>query len=490
MFSNLPLPVPYLDRPPALIDIRVGRQLFVDDFLLEQNGLVRRFHCAKKRPLPVLQPTTPWERATLPCAAPKSGGVFFDEREGLYKMWYEAGWLHRIAYAYSADGLDWTRPRLDIDPGTNLILPGLRPDSTTVWLDADSADPSQRYKAFLRGPGGTMPGVCLVSADGVHFERATATSNLGDRSTIFYNPFRKKWVYSIRSFDGRRNRHYRECDDFLQGAVWGRDEELGWLRPDCLDLPEEAIGFEPQLYNLDAVGYESLLLGLYQNHLGPENDACERGGFPKLTELQLAFSRDGFHFSRPVRDQAFLPAARQAGAWDRGYVQSVGGVCLIHGDELWFYYIGFAGDESNRNTDWTLNGMYSGACTGLATLRRDGFASLEAAQRPAALLTRPLVCESRPFLYVNAAVAPEGWLRAEVQDAQGHPLEGYGLDDCLPLQGDGCQLRLSWKGHPELRLGETPFRLRFTLKNASLYAFWLGDEGGESHGAHAAGRTR
>lgn len=238
------------------------------------------------------------------------------------------------------------------------------------------------------------------------------------------------------------------------------------------------------------MGYESLLLGLYQNHLGPENDACERGGFPKLTELQLAFSRDGFHFSRPVRDQAFLPAARQAGAWDRGYVQSVGGVCLIHGDELWFYYIGFAGDESNRNTDWTLNGMYSGACTGLATLRRDGFASLEAAQRPAALLTRPLVCESRPFLYVNAAIAPEGWLRAEVQDAQGHPLEGYGLDDCLPLQGDGCQLRLSWKGHPELRLGETPFRLRFALKSASLYAFWLGDESGESHGAHAAGRTR
>ncbi len=37
--SREPLPVPYLDSPPAVISIAVGRQLFVDDFLIERTTL-------------------------------------------------------------------------------------------------------------------------------------------------------------------------------------------------------------------------------------------------------------------------------------------------------------------------------------------------------------------------------------------------------------------------------------------------------------------
>ena len=34
-----PMPVPYLDQPPAVIPIDIGRQLFVDHFLIEKTEL-------------------------------------------------------------------------------------------------------------------------------------------------------------------------------------------------------------------------------------------------------------------------------------------------------------------------------------------------------------------------------------------------------------------------------------------------------------------
>lgn len=40
------LPVPYLENRPDVALIDVGRQLFVDDFLIEENWLEKRFHQA------------------------------------------------------------------------------------------------------------------------------------------------------------------------------------------------------------------------------------------------------------------------------------------------------------------------------------------------------------------------------------------------------------------------------------------------------------
>jgi hypothetical protein len=37
---------PYLQKPPAVIPIDVGRQLFVDDFLIEESNLDRSYHSA------------------------------------------------------------------------------------------------------------------------------------------------------------------------------------------------------------------------------------------------------------------------------------------------------------------------------------------------------------------------------------------------------------------------------------------------------------
>src|SRR6266567_4218826 len=52
-----PMSVPYLAAPPDVIPIDVGRQLFVDDFLIAETTLTRTFHRTTYHPAtPVLKP--------------------------------------------------------------------------------------------------------------------------------------------------------------------------------------------------------------------------------------------------------------------------------------------------------------------------------------------------------------------------------------------------------------------------------------------------
>jgi len=487
-----PMPVPYLTHPPEVIPIDLGRQLFVDDFLIGKTDLVREYHHATKyEGNPVLRPEKPMETGSggMAVAAPKSGGVWWDPDTQDFRMWYEAEWLTSMAYATSKDGLKWERPDLDIEPGTNRILPKeIRPDSSTVFVDYLTKDPKQRYKMFLRKPGGDskLGAYLMVSADGIHWSGPVMSGGMGDRSSMFYNPFRNKWVYSLRDDYRGRSRRYWESDDFLSGAQWKDGEPVLWIAPDRMDEQDPEIKMTPQLYNLDAMAYESLMLGIFQIWYGPDNDVCEKTGLPKTTELQLMYSRDGFHWSRPDR-KPFIRAERRD-VWDRGYVQSVGGVCLVRGDKLWFYYIGFQGDETRTKANGKTGlGMYDKGSTGVAFMRRDGFVSLNADSKPGTLTTRPVTFRGKQ-LFVNADV-PSGRLRAEILDANGKVIEPFTLANCQPVKADGTIIPVRWKGAEDLSsIAGKPVRIRLELKNGKLYSFWVsGDKSGRSDGYVAAG---
>ncbi|MBC2603239.1 hypothetical protein [Puniceicoccus vermicola] len=158
-----PLAVPYLESPPEVIDVSRGRQLFVDDFLVDpfRTQMHREYHRPVKYPgNPVFFPESPEETCPdfPPCAIAKSGGVWFDDRDRLFKMWYMTGYLGYAALATSHDGVHWERPALDVVPGTNLILPkDIHPDSGSVLIDHAAEDPEERYKMLLREPNGVTP---------------------------------------------------------------------------------------------------------------------------------------------------------------------------------------------------------------------------------------------------------------------------------------------------------------------------------------------
>jgi hypothetical protein len=188
------------------------------------------------------------------------------------------------------------------------------------------------------------------------------------------------------------------------------------------------------------------------------------------------------------------------GSWERGYLSSVGGVCLVVGDKLYFYYGAFQGNEAHamplRGTPaeqaslkargpWS--GMYANASTGLATLRRDGFAAMEAGTAPGTLTTRPVVFHGG-HLFVNAD-CPHGQLRVEVEDLGGHAIGSWSTAQCLPITVDSTLHEVRWQDGADLAaLAGRPVRFRFTLTRGSLYSFWVSaDPSGASQGYVAGG---
>jgi hypothetical protein len=468
--------VPYLASPPEVIVIDGGRQLFVDDFLIERTTLRRTFHTASYHPEnPILKPDKRWEQTGRdPAAMVFSDGVWHDPQDGLYKMWYMGGIVRSTCYAFSKDGIHWQKPILDVKPGTNIVQPAGR-DSSTVWLDLEEKDPKRRFKMFRsHGDGGWALSVHF-SSDGIHWSDPVCRSGpCGDRTTVFFNPFRKVWVFSIRADAGKlgRIRKYVETRDIVAGAHWKADEPALWIGADRLDPVRKDLNIQPQLYNLDAVAYESLLLGLFTIWRGQPRDRA------KPNEVCVGFSRDGFHWHRPDR-RAFIPVSENFGDWNWGNVQSAGGCCLIVGDQLYFYVSGRAGIRGSPA---------SGICeTGLATLRRDGFASMDGDASGGTLTTRVLRFRGQR-LFVNVA-ARDGELRVEILDREGQIVEPFSRPNCLPIKVDRTLQMVEWQGNTEVSsLNGKPVRFRFSLTNGRLYAFWVStDLSGASHGYVAAG---
>ena len=478
-YGNDTLPVPYLTYKPDVININTGRQLFVDDFLIEATTLTREWHKAEKYDgNPVLKPETTQELGRdqgngttfAPMAAPFSGGVWYDSTDQLFKMWYCAGWFDGTALATSKDGINWERAEYDVEPGTNLVIPlrNAKRDSASVVMDPFSKA-TERFKMFLwsRPDGGEV----YTSADGIHWGTATPVASTGDRTTIFYNPFRNKWVYSIRSGWSDRSRSYSECDDLIKGA--DLKNTVNWARADSLDIPEPGTNTNPALYNLDAVAYESVMLGAFCIYLGPSNEVCHAAGTPKLTELHMGFSRDGFHWSRSDDRTPFIGATKQKGSWERGYIHSNSAICIVNDDELWFYYTGFEGDESKAGYDSASNGMYANASTGLATLRRDGFASMNAINTTGTLTTEAVTFNGK-YLFINAE-AENGSVKAEILDENGNVIEGYSLDDCIAVTKDTTKAMLKFPKDLSSLSGKN-VKFRFTVENGKLYSFWITDD--------------
>ena len=124
---------------------------------------------------------------------------------------------------------------------------------------------------------------------------------------------------------------------------------------------------------------------------------------------------------------------------------------------------------------------------GISTLRRDGFASLDAGASTGTITTRPVVFSgSRLFVNVDC---PQGELKAEMLDEAGKPIEPFTLANCRPVCTNSTCTAITWKNATNLTpLRQTPVRFRFTLKRGSLYAFWVSrDSSGRSDGYVAGG---
>jgi hypothetical protein len=158
---------------------------------------------------------------------------------------------------------------------------------------------------------------------------------------------------------------------------------------------------------------------------------------------------------------------------------------LVVGDELWFYYGGkkvhhdwwLFGQQENLDVpevrDRTLSRDGHYLC--LATLRLDGYVSLDATVREGWIETKP-VFSTGAYLFINGRCDPNGYVKVEVMDTWNNTWEEYSREKCEAFTGDSVHHKVRWSGRETVNEIPGSVKLRFHLRNAQLYGFQFADK--------------
>lgn len=454
-------------------------QLLVDDSLVASKENVKRtYHPFAKHPCnPVLVPDKPWEGQS----AYIYGTVLPDEGTTGYRLWYHswASGEYRNLYATSRDGLTWEKPDLGLidfkgSKANNIFFRRTKEDHLpqvihTPW----EKDPNRRYKLLNYDYGRTKPdhlvsgfwGAC--SSDGLHWNDAALNPVLkdpGDVGNFVWDARARRYIGYPKVFAPVRG-FRRRCVGFTatKNFEYWPSSQLILASDEEDDRWTSAQNQRTEFYGLCAFPYESAYVGFLW--IFRITDGNNDG--PIYSEL--VSSRDGINWTRQDAMHGgrvpILPVGRK-GDWDEGMVFTSNHP-LVEGDTIKLWYGGFnvthgAPDDAAR------------AGIGLATLRKDGFASLDAGQAVGVITTKPLKHLRGP-LRVNAN-AQGGWLKVEVLSSDGNALPGYSRDACAAIRSDGTGLQVTWGRRKLLPDSYRPLRLRFVFQNAALYSF-MGGEG-------------
>ena len=321
----------------------------------------------------------------------------------------------------------------------------------------DDPDPARRYKRVDSGNW-----LFHSSPDGIHWQQLSKRKifGAGDTGGVMWDPLTKKYrgyaklnahVAGLR----RRVVGYSDSTGFddwpaLRLIMAPDDFDDRWAKPGSIQ--------RTHFYNCPVVVYQNMYIGFMMIYRAEDDE----GYFHGPIFLELVTSRDGVHWLREEGDRPPMLATNPKRSFDHGMVSASS--FIVVGDEMRLYYRGYDGLHDYLP-------FHSAA--GLATLRKDGFASLDGEDIPGEIITKRLTGLTGQ-LHVNCQ-AGTGLLQVEVLDAKGHFLPGYRKRDCNEPRTDATDQIVTWHDHAELPAGKGPFRLRFSLKNVSLYSFYAGD---------------
>lgn len=484
------------------VDIGSRRELFVDDFLIQElrGGAELRLHHPQPREIALVH-DAPWEGTGCGYHS-----IFKDGDR--YRMYYKA-WQIDVSkgkldtsrhplyccYAESDDGIHWRKPSLGLHEfegsreNNIAIASGIVGDLAVdaghpaVFKDANPAAPADaRYKAILRSSSSNGL-LVFQSPDGLHWTPLLDAPILRDKGAFdsqnlaFWDPdidkYRAYWRYFTKGTTAERY----AGDRAIRTAV--SDDLEHW--EDLTDLTYEDSPPQ-QLYTNAVQPYHRaphLLLGFPQRYIergdsapmralpDPANRkiraaASSRYGYA-LTEGLFMASRNGTHFKR--WNEAFLrPGPERPGTWHYGAHFLGWGIvetaAALPGapDELSFY-----ATENYWHGKGSVLRRYS--------LRLDGFVSASAGWKGGALLTKPILFKG-DRLELNFATSAAGGIRVEIRDAEGEPVPGFTLDDCPPHFGDSVGKTVTWNNAPGIAvLAGKSVQLLFELHDADLYAY-------------------
>jgi hypothetical protein len=483
------------------LTLQAVRELFLDDHWVEEmSGLERRLHQPRHHG-PVMVPRSELGEVSLQSRSVPQ----WNPDKGLWEWWYWGYWeceptgpyattqIAMTQYAVSEDGVTWDTPELGLHQwrGTTDNNITISPDIGGRALyhiirDDRDPDPARRYKGLL-GNKGRQP---AISPDGITWAQLDAPPiPSSDESHFFYDEISQCYVAMVK-----------------HGTVWGRSVFLAtskdfdhWehhgvvLHADQVDWENRsrrirAVAEDPRYLSPPLIDEKDYIAETYQMAVMPYQGLYV--GFPLifnpagaippphlnytgLNQTELAASRDLRHWRRLCDREIFLGVE----PWDgENFATQQIAPCgrpIVRDDEIWIYHIAcrFRGPKVVFAEEYHPYFRATSALS-LAKLRLDGFVSLDA-EGEGSLLTRRLRLEGNE-LTVNVE-APQGELRAEILDADSlEPLPGMAAADCVPVTGDGLRMPVRWAGDRSAGCAaDRVVRIRFRLRNAGLYAFWM-----------------
>jgi hypothetical protein len=174
-----------------------------------------------------------------------------------------------------------------------------------------------------------------------------------------------------------------------------------------------------------------------------------------------------------VADSALFLSVDVADEATYGWAQKLlCGTPHVHeGREIWLYYnaLRFRGPEQLYKAV-PAHYFDDASALVLAKLRLDGFVSLDAAE--AGTITTQTFLSNGGQLFVNTD-ARDGDVKAEILDAKTQDaLPGFSAGEAIALAGDQLRGQLGWNDQTILPQDQA-VRVRFHLRQARLYAFWV-----------------
>ena len=502
-----------MDR--ELIDPKSHRQLFLDDHAVAKTvGIKRTLHQPLDGGAIIRPDQSLGQSGTQTSSVPQ-----WNSEKNLWEWWYYAhqidGSPSPMLYSTSEDGVSWENPELGFyewrgSKKNNIALAPGSEHLAHIIRDETDPDPQRRYKALF-GSNGRKP---AVSADGFEWTMLDVPPvPSADTSCFTYDPIGEQYVLTVKHGTKWGRSVWlstaKKFGDFGKPELIFHTDEIdrenrrrrvreiienpAFLTPPIID-DEDYIA---EAYKMSILPYEGMYIGfpLIFNPFGAVPPP--HMNFTRINQNELAISRDLRNWKR-VADRAVFLGIQPWNGVNYGTNQiSVNDRPILRDNQIWVYYNGhrMSGDQERYrqfngnkelfrlNIDPSYFQDSSGLC--LAKLDRDRFVSLDAAE-VGWVVTKPFMWNGQK-LRINAD-ARWGEVHAEILDAETLPAESEGnagpdtfdaipgfvsyKGETVPMTGDHRQRAMSWNGDPQPPT-DRPVQIRFIMRQARLYSFWL-----------------
>ena len=331
------------------------------------------------------------------------------------------------------------------------------------------------------------------SADGINWDRPRHINpvmrGISDAGYVFhYDPDRRKYILVTRRVPNQpRDLSQYESYDLVNWEDKGRI----LVAPDELDPPSlfNLQAFAPFRYEDFYLGMLDVQYSLpgaepYEVfHKPPSDYPDQRMG---LVEYQLAYSRNGQKWLRP-RDRSAVVPVGAPGSPDAGIIFAPMSSPFVVNGDTYLYYTGIRNNHSHWNC-LEIFEEFKGKkqdlqCAMLAKMPEDHWVSLDANNKEGSFVCKPWGPPHEIFINADAE---GGSIEAELVTPYGKVVADYSRNDCIPVTANGKGQQIKWKNGKSAweaiakdHLGG--LLVKFYLKNAKLYSytFTLPDANGQ-----------